>query len=912
MPDWKPALRIRLGGLRLRPERLADMVEELSQHLDARFDELCATGMADAEAEAEVRKEAESLELPERLQGLKQARQPQLPEPPPGPRAWWRDILHDLRYTAHALRRQPGFAAIAILTLALGIGANAAIFALVDATVLRPLPLPEPERVLFVSERTEVSPLSNVSPVNLRDWAEQSRSFAALGGYTPNVASMVMTRPDGSGENVARQWVTAGIFDALGLSALHGRSFTAEDDRSGDNLVVLSERFWRSRFGADPAILGGSLSLDGRLYTVLGVMPQSADLIGRSEVWAMMPIANMPEGARRAYVLHAVGRLAPGVEMDAARADLEAVAARLARQYPDSNAGRSVRLDPLQAHLIGSDLRRTSMLFLAVVGLVLLVCCANIANLLLARASARSRELAIRVALGASRSRVIRQLLTESLLLAVLGGALGLLLGAAILSAAPALLPQGLLPQAVTLQMDLRLAGFCLLAALSTGVLFGLAPAWQASHAAPAQAIGSEGRGLVSSGGRLRSALAVGQVAIAVALLFAGGLLLRSLIALDNVERGYGAGNVLSVMVDPLGNRYPTREELLGFYDAVGREVRDLPGVRNAAWATTLPMGDSSFGDAFISVEGANVADPNVRPTSDYQIVSEGYFDTVEVPILAGRGFDAHDHAEAPQVAVISEAFARKHLLLPAGTQAGAGFDFNSVLGRRIAVQTSAAADAPRVVREVIGVAGQVKSRPDEAEDFVQLYVPLAQSPVGDIFLLVRPQSGRADWLTQPVFDAVRRIDTEQLVGLRQVSTLEQVARDATARHRFRAVLVASFAALVLVLAMIGVFGVLAYTVQQRRREYGLRMALGAPPSQVLRLDGRSVARLLIAGAAIGLLVAIALGRALDSLLFNVSAFDPLTLAAVVVLILGAAVLATLAPAWKAVRVDPAVSLRES
>lgn len=912
MPDWKPVLRNRLSGLDLRAERLADMVEELSQHLDARFDELCATGTDAAEAEHAVRREAEALELPERLKGLRQARQLQAPEPAPAPRAWWRDVVRDLRYAAYTLRRQPGFAVIAILTLALGIGANAAIFALVDATVLRPLPLPEPERVLFVSERTDVVPRSNVSPVNLRDWSEQSRGFAALGGYTPNVASMVMTRPDGSGENVARQWVTAGIFDAMGLPALRGRAFTAEDDRRGENVLVLSERYWRNRFGADPNVIGQSLSLDGEPYTVLGVMPQSAELIGRSEVWALVPIAAMPDGARRAYFLHVVGLLAPGVTIDAARTDLEAIAARLAQQHPDSNAGRGVRVEPLRAHLVGGDLRRTSMLFLAVVGLVLLVCCANIANLLLARASARTRELAIRTALGASRGRVIRQLLTESLLLAVLGGALGLLIGAAILAVAPALLPQGLLPNAVSLQMDLRLAGFCLFAALSTGVLFGLAPAWQASHVAPAQAMGSNGRGLVSSGGRLRGALAVGQVAIAVALLFAGGLLMRSLNALDNVERGYGADNVLTVMVDPLGNRYPTRADLVRFYDEVGREVRDLPGVRNAAWATTLPMGASSFGDAFIAVEGANVPDPDRRAISDYQIVSDGYFDTVEVPILAGRGFDAHDDAEAPPVAVVSEAFARRHLLPQADGQGGAAHDFSSVLGRRIEVQTSAAADAPRVIREVIGVAGQVKARPDEAEAFVQLYVPLAQHPIGDIFLLVRPQSGKAGLLAQPVFDAVRRIDTEQLVGLREVSTLEQIALDATARHRFRAVLVGSFAALVLVLAMIGVFGVLAYTVQQRRREYGLRMALGAPQSQVLRLVGRSVARLLLAGAAIGLLVAVALGRALDSLLFNVSAFDPLTFAAVALLIVVAGALATLAPAWKAVRVDPAVSLRDN
>ncbi len=909
MPDWKPVLRARLSALSLRPERLAEVVEELSQHLDERYDEMCAAGHPAAEAERLARGEADSLELPDRLQRLDQARQPQPPDLPPASRAWWQDILYDLRYALFALRRQPGFAAVAILTLALGIGANAAIFALVDATVLRPLPLPDPARVLFLSERTETSPRGPVSPLNMRDWIEQTTTLQAIGSYPGNVASMVMTTPEGRGENVARQWVSADVFDGLGLKPLLGPGFTAEDDRANRAAVVLSEAFWRSRFGADPQIVGRQLTLDGESFTVLGVMPQAAGLIGRSDVWGLASLADLPPRARGAYFLNAVALLKPGVTIEAAQADLDGVAQRLAQQFPDTNSGRGVQLDPLQTQLVGSDLRQTSMLFLAVVGLVLLVCCANIANLLLARASARGRELAIRAALGASRGRVIRQLLTESLLLATLGGLLGLLLGAAILAAAPALLPQDLLPQAVELQIDGRLAGFCLLAALLTGLLFGLAPAWQASLAAPALAIGSEGRGLIASGGRLRGALVVGQVAIAVALLFAGGLLLRSLIALQGVERGYGADNVLSLMVDPLGDRYPTPADILRFYDDVAREVSAVPGVRSAAWATTLPMGASSFGDAFIRVEGAQAPDPQARPTSDYQIVSEGYFETVEIPLVAGRGFDSHDDADAPQVAVINEAFARRHLL--AGNT-DSSVDMNSVIGRRIAVQTSSSPDAESVFREVIGVAAQVKARPDEAEDFVQLYVPLRQSPIGDIFLLVRPHAGEADRLVPPVFDAVRRIDTEQLVSLREVNTLAQIASDATARHRFRALLVGSFAGLVLLLAMIGVFGVLAFSVQQRRREYGLRMALGAPRSQIVWMVARSVGRLLAVGAVIGLIAALMLGRALESLLFSVPAFDPLTFGVVSLLLGAAAIIAALAPTMQALRVDPAVSLRGS
>lgn len=899
MPDWNRALRDRLRGLALAAEREAEIVEELSQHLDERYAELRRDGVAEDEAQRQALAELHGHDaLAQALQPLRQAR---LPEPvhagAPGG-SWLQDLWHDLRYAVRSLRQQPTFAALAIATLALGIGANAAIFALVDATLLRPLPLPEPERVVAVFERTAATPRSAVSPLNLRDWDERNTSFERIAGAMPNVASMVMAGANGQAETVSRQWVTAGIFDALGVEPIVGRSFNAEDDRTGRNAVVLNESFWRSRYGADPAVVGREVRLDGEMYTILGVMPGAAELIGRSQIWGLFTLADIPPRARGAYFMQAVGRLKPGVTREAATAELEAIAAALATEYPDSNAGRGVHTEPLQRAIIGADLRLSSLLFLGVVGFVLLICCVNVANLLLARASVRTRELAIRAAMGASRGRVVRQLLTESLVLAAAGCVLGLGLGAAVLRAAPTLLPEGLLPGAVALGFDLRVVVFCVLAALATGVLFGLAPAWQATGGSPARVIGSASRSVTGRGGRLRGALVVAEIATAVVLLFGAGLLLRTLLAVEGVDRGYRADGVLTLMVDPLSDSYPTPADLLRFYDDVAREVETLPGVREAAWATTLPLGSSSYGNAFVEVEGSPAPDPQARPTADYQIVSTSYFSALDVPIVAGRAFDARDLTDGPPVAIVNEAFVRRHL------------PGQSPIGARIAVRTSASADAPVVVREVVGVARQVRNRPDETEAFVQLYVPLAQSPVDDIYLLVRPQPGGAEVQAAAVRERIARVDTEQLVSIREVMTLDRVAWDATARHRFRAVLVATFAALALVLSMVGVFGVLAYTVQQRTRDFGVRMALGAGPRDVLRTVLRSAGRLLAAGAAVGIVLALALGRLLDSMLYGVGPFDLPTIAGVAGLLALTAAAATIGPAWRAARVDPIIALR--
>ena len=601
-------------------------------------------------------------------------------------------------------------------------------------------------------------------------------------------------------------------------------------------------------------------------------------------------------------MLQAIGRLKPGIDVAAAQSDITAVAHGLAQEYPQFNKGRTVTLEPLHDTMIGSDLKTTSMLFLGVVGFVLSICCANVANLLLARATARSRELAVRSALGAGRRRIIRQLLTESVVLSIIGGALGMAVGAAILRVAPVLIPDGILPATVTLAFDLRVVAFCATAALLVGVVFGLAPAFQATAVAPIEAMGADSRTTTGSGGRMRSALVVGEVATAVLLLFGAGLLLRTLMAVQSFDRGYRAESVLTMLVDPLGNAYPTPEKLQQFFDQVEAEVRTVPGVADVGWSTALPLGDSVFGEYPFHYEivGDAPLDAARRPTTAFQIVNPTYFSTLELPIVAGRAFDSRDARGTPRVVIVNEAFARS-------------------LGARnpIGLQVSfKAADAPPTdkptVAEIVGVAKQVKFRPDESTDYVQMYVPFAQDPVDDVLMLVRSKTGRADALTPSVRGAISRIDKEQLVSVAGITTLEDVEWAATGRHRFRAVMVAAFATLAVTLAMVGVFGILAYSVQQRNRDFGVRRALGATTGDVTRLVVNNAARLIVAGSVLGLVLAAIFGRLISTMLFGVQPLDLATFATVAVVLAITAVLAIAGPAWRAARIDPAAVLGAS
>ena len=810
----------------------------------------------------------------------------------------WIDELRDnVRFALRQLWRAPAFTVVATITLALGIGANSAIFALVDATLLRPLPFPDADRLVMAWEQSKTAGYGRVSPPNLIDWNDRSATFAGFAGFRPNVGGMVMNGADGKAETVSRQWVTSGFFSVLGVNPIAGRIFLPSDNQNKVEAVVLSEAFWEARFGRDPKVIGSALRLDGDPYTVVGIVPKDFQLSGQTSIWALLHIDRDPR-ARTAYFFNVVGRMKPGVTLDAANADMTSVAAGLAREFPKTNDGRGVALQPMHRALIGTELRLTSMLFLGVVGVVLLICCANVANLLLARATVRTRELAIRSALGAHRGRVIRQLLTESLVLSAIGGAIGVWIGATILSVAPSLVPEGLLPAAVTLTFDARVIAFCAAAAIVVGVLFGLAPAWQATDFSSAQVLGSDTRTSTGRGGALRGVLVAAEVATAVLLLFGAGLLLRTLIAVETIDRGYRAEHVLTMYVDPLGSKYPTETSLMQFYDEVEREIIALPGVRGVAWTNALPLDGTNGEDIRFEIAGDPPREERQRPSASYQVVSPNYFQTLELPIVAGRAFTARDTSGSVQVCLVSEAFVRTHL------------KGRSPIGIRLALR-GAGSNAPPRVKEIVGVARQVKNRPDDATGLVQIYVPMAQDLTDDMYLTVAPSGGRdGELLASPVRAAISRIDKEQLVSVRNVMTLEDVAWEATGRHRFRAVLVITFAALALLLAMVGVFGVLAYSVQQRGRDFAVRRALGATASDVIRLVIGSAVRVVAAGLVIGLILSAALSRMLSTMLYGVQPLDPLTFTAVAVLLTLTAALSIAGPAWRATRIDPAVALR--
>jgi putative ABC transport system permease protein len=894
--DWTGHLRARLAPLRLRPAREAEIIEELSQHLDQRYEELRARGTAESDARRMALDELlEPDALAKRMRSLRQAH-----VPPPvtlgAPKASLAgDLWQDLRYATRMLRRNPGFAATAILTLALGIGANSAIFALVDATLLRPLPFHDPGQLVMMWERSDTSPQGPVSPLNMLDWNDRSRAFVRVGGFTGGVGGMVMAGTDGTAETVSRQWVTDGIFEALGITPIAGRTFLPSDNDSRANVVVLSEALWRTRFANDPGIIGRDVRLDGDLFTVVGVVPNEAQLIGKASMWALRWIPREAPQARTAYGLRVVGRMKPGVTLESANADITSVAEGLAREFPKTNTGRGVTLVPMRDALIGSDLRLTSMLFLGVVGVVLLICCANVANLLLARATVRMRELGIRSALGAARGRVIRQLVTESLVLSIIGGIVGTGIGALILNAAPSLIPEGLLPGAVALTFDIRVIAFCAAATLIVGLLFGLAPAWQATASTSNQVMASDSRTTTGRGRVVRSLLVAAEVSTAVLLLFGAGLLLRTLIAVESVDRGFRTDRVLTMMVDPLGARYPTPASLLQFFETIAHEITALPGVRNVAWSSTLPLQPTE--PFFFEIAGDPPLADSQRPTSDYQIVSPEYFEAVDLPIVDGRGFTDRDTLSGVPVCMVNEAFVRNHA------------QGRSPIGMRLMFRQTGST-APPVVREIVGVARQVKGRPDALQDPVQIYVPMAQRPIDDMYLVVRPTSDDANALTPSVRAAIGRVDKEQLVSVREVMTLEDIAREATARHRFRAVLVTTFAGLALLLAMVGVFGILAYSVQQRVRDFGVRRALGATTNDVLRLVVGSAARVIMIGAVIGLVLAAVLSRLLTTMLFGVQPLDPMTFASVIVVVILTAAIAAAAPAWRAARIDPVIALR--
>jgi putative ABC transport system permease protein len=814
---------------------------------------------------------------------------------------WLEERTSDVKFAFRQLKGSPAFTAIAAMTLALGIGANSAMFALADATLIRPLPYPQPDRLVMVWTRHPSVPRGGVSPTDLRDWDEQSRTFEALAAVQFGAGGGPLVEgPDGSLQSADRQGVTARFFEVLGVVPLAGRTFQPSDTEPGAApVVVMGEGLWRTRFGADPSLVGRQVRLNGEPSTVIGIVRDTVQLQRPAQIWSLLNLP--PTVPRSTRFLQTIGRLKPGVTLDAAYADLAVVANRIAQAYPETNKDWSVLIEPLRTGVMSSPLQNTSLLLLGVVGFVLLLCCANVANLLLARGNVRARELAVRVALGAGRARIVSQLLTESVVLAALGGVLGAALGAVILRAAPSFIPVGLLPAAATIAFDRRVVLFCVVAAIAVGVLFGLVPAWQATRTSLLQAISSESRSSTRRGGRFRNMLVAGEVAAAVVLLCGAGLLLRTLLALGSFDPGYRADGDSVLTLDfslpapRAGTRYPDLPSLMPFYDQASRDVSAIPGVRKIGWSTGLPYGTTEIGTIRVEIVGDPPLAPDARPLADFQAASPGYFDTLDLPIVSGRGFTDRDTGDTPMVCLVNEAFVRRYL---------AGRD---PLGIRLGT-AGARGFFPPAEREIVGVVRQLKARLDEPEAPAQMFVPLAQFPWTDTYLVVQASTRPVQSLLTPIREVIAGIDRD--VPVRRDRTLTDLANLTTAPHRFRAVLVGTFSALALVLAMVGIFGVLAYSVEQRAREFGVRIALGATRTNVMRLVLGSGARVVAIGGLVGLAAAAALSRTISMFLVGVEPLDPATFGSVALILAVTAAVATAAPAWKATRVDPVEAFR--
>jgi putative ABC transport system permease protein len=800
--------------------------------------------------------------------------------------------MQDLRYAARVLFRAPGFTALAAAVLALGIGANSAIFSVVDAALLRPLPYHQPDRLVTLWEHAPGYPHNRTSPLNFLDWHDRNTVFAAMAAVSGGSRTL---RIAGDAERIPGQSVTQEFFSLLRVPLLAGRAFAPDDDRAGADVVVIGERLWRTRFNADPAIVGSTIPLDGKPFTVIGIAPARFQILSESDLWTLMTPKRSPE-QRRIHYLQVLGRLKPDVTILQARSAMALIAAQIAQVSPDTNKDWGITIDPLRESIVGPELRTTSLVLAGVVLFILLMACANVASLMLARGAARTREMAVRAALGAGGKRLAKQVLTESLLLSALGGAGGLALAWTLIRIAPRLIPEGGLPAGLALSLDLRVVAFTAIVSLATGLLFALAPVWQLSKTALADSMRGGGRNVALGNTKLLAALATAEIAIAVMVVSGAGLFLRTLERLGQVDPGFHAVRVLTMRVSLPLSRYPTTAHMAAFYQAAQAEIESLPGVRSASFGGSLPLTGFDIGQG-VQIVGQPQTEESRSRRTHYQMIGARYFETLGIPLQAGRAFSPHDDAASQKVAIVNQEFVRRYL------------NGQPAIGTRIRVSDMEPAGPRLVEREVVGVVGQVKvDGLGEAENVVEVYVPLTQNAWDNASIAVRA-SGDPLALTAAVKAVIARFDKQ--LAVTSIRTMEEIAAESVARPKFRARLVGGFAALALLLSAVGIFGVLAFSVSRRKREFGIRMALGAQVADVLSLVLTGGVKIAIAGVVAGLAGAAVLARSLAALLFGIDPLDRLSFAAAAALLALVALAAASIPAWRAARVDPAIALRD-
>ena len=814
------------------------------------------------------------------------------------------NVIQDIRYAVRMLLKNPAVSGVAILTLALGIGANAAIFSVVNTVLLRPLPYKDPDRLVAIWENVPTHGPWRASPANFFDWKKQSSSFEGISAY--GASAMTLTG-NGEPEQLQGTRVSSGYFEVAGVAPLIGRQFLPDEYEVGKGrVVILGHRLWGRRFASANDILGKSILLDGEPYTVVGVMPAgvyparptTSGHIAFDEpseqYWVPMSFTAQWAAVRSAHVLGVIARLKQGITLQHAVAEMNTIGARLEQQY-EANKGEGIIVNPIMQELVG-DVRPALLILFLAVGLVLLIACANIAGLLLAQHSARSKEIAIRAALGAGRQRLVTQFFVEGLILSTVGAIAGLAIAALGTTTLIKFIPQDI-PRLDQATLDWRVLSFTLLLSVGSCLLFGLIPAWQASKPDLHTTLEQSGRtsGPGSYRLRFRQSLVVFQVSIAVMLVIGAGLLIKSFWLLQKVDPGFRPERVLSLDVTLAFAKYTKPDQINQFFGQLTNDVVNLPGVESAAIAYDHPL-RSNWTESF-EIEGVPVAPDDRAPTSNFNPVSPDYFRTLGMPLISGRYFSADDTKDRPGIAIVNETFVRKYLT------------DGRALGRRIKTNQPPRiwGDDSRAWVEIVGVVRDVKSAGLKEAEEPTYYLPAAQAPIQDMMLLVRTASEPTS-IVSAVQRVVWAIDPNQPIS--NVNTLEQIVSDNVAQQRFNMFLMGMFGVLALLLAVVGIYGLLSYAVTQRKQEIGIRMALGANRGAVLRLVLEQGMKLALLGQALGLIGALALTRAMRSLLFGVAPVDVTTFVTVLVTSTFVAFVACYVPARRATKVDPLVALR--
>ena len=810
------------------------------------------------------------------------------------------EILQDIRYGFRMLRTSPGFTTIAILTLAIGIGATTAMFSFVDGVLLKPLPYANADRIVRVLEKPPGGPeaRNGISTLNFLDWQRENSVFQYMAARTDGSVTLTgITNP----VQLRGAMMSAHGFDILGVNAVLGRTFAPDEDQPGKNRVaVLSHSLWVSQFGSDPSIIGRVIQLDGQPHVVIGVLPEGS-AFDRTYAQIFRPLVFEPQNmTRNFHWFGAMALLKPGVSLQRARAEMNAIGARIAHDYPDSNKGWGVAVDPLADTIVGKQLRNSLYVLLAAVVMVLLIGCANLANLTLARSTAREREVAIRASVGAGRWRLVRQFLTENVLLSAIGGVLGVALGYGLMAGLKAAVPPFSLPPEADITLDVRVLIFAAALSILTGLIFGLAPAIQVARSELTESMkeGGRGSGTGAAKHRLRAALVVTEVALAFLLLVGSGLLIRSFFEMQNVDTGFNAENVITAGLPISEKRFVNSDQLNAYLRQIVLNLRNIPGVRDTALTSALPMEGWGYGMPF-QIAGKPMVDRANRKPCFFKMVSPSYFTALGMTLKRGRGLNERDLKGTPPVTVINETMARKY------------FPREEPVGKRILIQEIVPGKTvlgPEIAWEVVGVVKDEKvGNLDSTRDDPGMYVSNEQSPTFFQALVVRAAMDPAP-LQQAMNRAVHEVDKDQ--ALSDIKTLERIKTESMADNRLNSLLLGGFAGVALLLSAIGIYGVISYSVVQRTHEIGIRAALGARSGDVVAMILKAGMTMAGAGLVLGLLGALVLTRLITTLLFGVGARDPMTMTGVGAILAVVALLASYLPARRAAKVDPMICLR--